>query len=74
MRSSLPILRHLKMRLRGRLEYCKGKKREIKAQSMQFSCSRLSWKRDYLERIKIVTDQALLGLELTHNKPRRSNI
>ncbi|CAA7401052.1 unnamed protein product [Spirodela intermedia] len=27
-----------------------------------------SWKRDYLEHIKIVTDQASLGLGLVHNK------
>ncbi|CAA7405084.1 unnamed protein product [Spirodela intermedia] len=45
-----------------------GKKREIKAQSIVFSCSRLLWRRDYLEHIKIIIDQASLGLRLTHNE------
>ncbi|CAA6673982.1 unnamed protein product [Spirodela intermedia] len=58
------------MRLRGGLEChpSEGKKREIKAQSIVFSCSRLLWRRDYLEHIKIIIDQASLGLRLTHNE------
>ncbi|CAA7395910.1 unnamed protein product [Spirodela intermedia] len=36
--------------------------------SMAFSCPRSSWRRNYLECIKIITDQASLGLRLTHNE------
>ncbi|CAA7407212.1 unnamed protein product [Spirodela intermedia] len=35
---------------------------------MTFSCSRSSWRKDYLEHIKIVTDRASPGLRLVHNK------
>ncbi|CAA6668704.1 unnamed protein product [Spirodela intermedia] len=45
-----------------------GNRREIKAQSTAFSCPRLSWRRNYLEHIKIVIDQASLSLRLVHNE------
>ncbi|CAA7407830.1 unnamed protein product [Spirodela intermedia] len=45
-----------------------GNKKKIKAWLMSFSCLRSSWRRDYLEHIKIITDQASLGLGLTHNE------
>ncbi|CAA7401000.1 unnamed protein product [Spirodela intermedia] len=61
MRSRLPILGHLKMRLKQGLE-------EIKAWSTTFSCPRSSWKRDYLECIKTVTNQASVGLGLVCNE------
>ncbi|CAA7392018.1 unnamed protein product [Spirodela intermedia] len=35
---------------------------------MTFLCSRSSWRRDYLDHIKIITDQESLGLGLMHNK------
>ncbi|CAA7394345.1 unnamed protein product [Spirodela intermedia] len=35
---------------------------------MAFLCSRLSWRRDYLEHIKIIVDQAPLDLRLEHNE------
>ncbi|CAA7391581.1 unnamed protein product [Spirodela intermedia] len=43
-----------------------GKRKEIKAWSTTFLCSRSSWRRNYLERIKIVMDQAPLDLGLVH--------
>ncbi|CAA7397918.1 unnamed protein product [Spirodela intermedia] len=43
-------------------------RREIKAYSTTFLCSRSSWRRDYLEHIKIIMDQASLSLGLTHNE------
>ncbi|CAA6661507.1 unnamed protein product [Spirodela intermedia] len=46
----------------------KGKRREIKAWSMIFSCLRLSWRRDYLECSKVIANQTPLGLGLTHNE------
>ncbi|CAA7394592.1 unnamed protein product [Spirodela intermedia] len=63
MRSRSPILGHLKRRLR-----VKEKMRKIKTRSMAFSCPRSSWRRDYLDCIKIIADQAPLGLRLTHNE------
>ncbi|CAA7401822.1 unnamed protein product [Spirodela intermedia] len=35
---------------------------------VSFSVNLSSCKRDYLERIKIITDQASLGLRLVHNE------
>ncbi|CAA7405428.1 unnamed protein product [Spirodela intermedia] len=35
---------------------------------MTFLYPRSSWRRDYLERIKIITNKASLGLGLTHNE------
>ncbi|CAA6675352.1 unnamed protein product [Spirodela intermedia] len=46
----------------------KRNRREIKAWLIAFSCLRLLWRRNYLERIKIVTNQSSLGLRLTHNE------
>ncbi|CAA6658021.1 unnamed protein product [Spirodela intermedia] len=46
----------------------KGNKKKIKAWSMTFSCPRSLWRRDYLEHIKIITDQASLGLGLTPHR------
>ncbi|CAA6675410.1 unnamed protein product [Spirodela intermedia] len=78
MRSRPLILGHLKKRLREGLKHYPHRmiwaihkeknKRKIKAWSRAFSCPRSSWRRDYLECIKIVTDQASLGLRLTHNQ------
>ncbi|CAA6658165.1 unnamed protein product [Spirodela intermedia] len=77
MRSRPPILRHFKMRLRGGLEchphkkfrlstkrLAKGKIRKIKAWLMTFSSLTSSWRRDYLEHIKIIVDQVSLDLRL----------
>ncbi|CAA6673430.1 unnamed protein product [Spirodela intermedia] len=36
--------------------------------SIVFSCSRSSWRRHYLECIKIIVDQALVSLGLVHNE------
>ncbi|CAA7404097.1 unnamed protein product [Spirodela intermedia] len=41
---------------------------KIKTQSITFLCSRSSWRRDYLERIKIIMDQTPLGLGLACNE------
>ncbi|CAA7397723.1 unnamed protein product [Spirodela intermedia] len=46
-------------------------KKEIKASSMVFSCPRSSCRKDYLEHIKIIIDQASLSLRLAHNKNKR---
>ncbi|CAA7394795.1 unnamed protein product [Spirodela intermedia] len=45
-----------------------GNKRKIKTWSMTFSCLRSSWRRDYLEHIKIIMGQASHSLRLVHNK------
>ncbi|CAA7397911.1 unnamed protein product [Spirodela intermedia] len=78
MRSKLLILGRLKMRLREGLKHyphemiwawlAKQNRREIKTWSIAFSCPRSSWRSDYLECIKIVMDQASLGLGLGHNE------
>ncbi|CAA6661546.1 unnamed protein product [Spirodela intermedia] len=67
MRSRSSILECLKMSLREGLEF-EENRREIKAYSTTFLCSRSSWRRDYLEHIKIIMDQASLSLGLTHNE------
>ncbi|CAA7400857.1 unnamed protein product [Spirodela intermedia] len=73
MRSRPSILEHLKMKLRGGLEF-ERKKREIKVRSTTFLCSRSSWRRDYLECIKIIMDQASLGLGLAHNEKQGAKL
>ncbi|CAA6658161.1 unnamed protein product [Spirodela intermedia] len=48
-----------------------GNRREIKAQSMKLFCSRLFWRKDYLKYVKIIMDQAPLGLGLAHNEKNK---
>ncbi|CAA6667212.1 unnamed protein product [Spirodela intermedia] len=40
----------------------------IRLTLLDFRKIKSSWRRDYLERFKIVVDQALLGLGLVHNE------
>ncbi|CAA7401468.1 unnamed protein product [Spirodela intermedia] len=87
MRSRPLILGYLKMRLRERLEchphresgqsikrwLVEGNKKKINAWSIVFSCPRSLWRRNYLERIKIIMNQASLSLGLTYNEETNSH-
>ncbi|CAA6664880.1 unnamed protein product [Spirodela intermedia] len=86
MRSRPLILGYLKMRLRERLEchphresgqsikrwLAEGNKKKINDWSIIFLCPRSLWRRNYLEHIKIIMNQASLGLRQTYNKKTNS--